>query len=166
MPSQIAMVTNNQRINVMPRIPTPAPKGNQYGLKLKDPDIRQQAYEQYCEHLAKGKSKKSWYFEHEQLTCTWETMEKYLEDEREFDPIHKKISESKGYARWEQVVEDSAVGANKDANTASLQMVMRNKFGWDKERPSNSEHRGDIGRLADAIRGKFEPTSERGNSEG
>jgi hypothetical protein len=144
--------------------PPPPPPGNQYGLKLKDPDIRQQAYSQYCDHLAKGKSKRSWCFEHPELTCTWETMEKYLDNEAEFDPIHKKISETKGYAKWEGVVEDSAVGTNKDANTASLQMLMRNKFGWDKERAGNNEHRGDIGRLADALRVKFEPSPENGNS--
>ena len=103
-----------------------APAKNKNGVKLKDPDIRQTAYLQYCEHLAKGKSKKSWYFEHPEFRCTWETLEKYLDNEVEFDPIHKKISEAKGYAHWEAVVEDSAVGKNQQANTASLQMLMRN----------------------------------------
>jgi hypothetical protein len=109
-----------------------APKGNKYGLKLKDPDIRQIAYDDYCAHLAKGKSKRSWCFEHKDLTCTWETMEKYLKDETEFDPIKKHVAHTKGFKRWEGVVEDAAEGINKDANTASLQMLMRNKYGWDK----------------------------------
>lgn len=142
-----------------------APIGNKNGLKLKDAELRQQAFRQYCDHLANGKSKRSWYFEHPEHSCTWETIEKYLEDEVEFDPLHKKIAESKGYAKWEQVVEDSAIGINKDANTASLQMLMRNKFNWDKERSGNNEHRGDIGRLADALRVKFEPQSEEGDSD-
>lgn len=131
-----------------------APAKNKNGLKLKDPDVRQQAYEQYCAHLAKGKSKKSWCFEHPnpKLSCTWETMEKYIENAIEFDPIHKKIAETKGYAKWEQIVEDSAVGDNPDANTASLQMIMRNKFAWDRVKPDTSEHRGDIARLADELR--------------
>jgi len=106
--------------------------GNKNGLKLKDPSIRQLAYAQYCEHLAKGKSKKSWYFEHPEFRCTWETIEKYLDDDIEFDPLHKKIAEAKGFAYWEGVVEDSATGKNKDANTASIQMLMRNKYAWDK----------------------------------
>ena len=110
-----------------------APKGNKNGLKLKDSEVRQLAYTQYCEHLAKGKSKRSWYFKHPQLSCTWETIEKYLLDEIEFDPIHKKIAEAQGFGYWEEVVEDSAIGKNQAANTASLQMVMRNKFAWDKE---------------------------------
>jgi hypothetical protein len=150
----------------MPRVPPPPPpKGNKYGLKLKDPQIRQLAYEQYCEHLAKGKSKKSWYFEHPEFSCTWQTMEEYINNQAEFNPLQRQIADSKGYARWEQVVEDSAVGVNKDANTASLQMLMRNKFGWDKQQSGNNEHRGDIGRLANAIRGKLESTPEDSDSE-
>lgn len=43
----------------------PAPKGNKYHLALKDPDIRQLAYQSCCNHLAKGKSKRSWVFENE-----------------------------------------------------------------------------------------------------
>lgn len=110
-----------------------APTGNKNGIKLKDPNIRQLAYLQYCSHLARGKSKKSWYFEHPEFRCTWETLEKYLNDEVEFDPLHKKIAEVKGFAYWEEVVEDSAIGKNQNANTASLQMLMRNKYAWDKQ---------------------------------
>ena len=61
----------------MPRMPNSsspkggAPIGNKNGIKLKDPDIRRIAYQSYCDHLAKGKSKRSWYFEHPELTCTW-----------------------------------------------------------------------------------------------
>ena len=150
------------------RIPPPgkgAPSGNQYGVKLKDPSIRQQAYGSYCDHLSKGKSKRSWCFEHPDFTCTWETMEKYLQDSLEFEPIQMKLSLSKGYATWEAIAEDGATGKNRRVNPACLQMVMRNKFGWDKQKEGNSEHRGDIGRLADAIRVKFEPSSDQSDSE-
>ena len=108
----------------MPRIPPPPPpQGNQYGLKLKDPTIRQEAYSQYCEHLANGKSKKSWYFEHPEFSCTWQTMEEYMKNEAEFNPLHRQIAESKGYSKWEQIVEDGAVGANPDVNPACLQWL-------------------------------------------
>ena len=50
----------------------------------------------------------------------------------EFDSVSKQIAHIKGFNVWEDVAEKSAKGKNK-ANTASLQMVMRNKFGWDKE---------------------------------
>ena len=72
--------------------PPPPPPGNKRGTKLKDPNIRQQAYEQYCAHLAKGKSKRSWCFEHPELTCTWETMEKYLEDSAGVRSLKKENS--------------------------------------------------------------------------
>ncbi len=123
-----------------------APKGNQFskGLKnaekLKKPELKQMAYDQYCAHLAKGKSKRSWYFEHPTMRITWVTMEKYiLDDPSLLNPIHKEIAWCKGYQKWEGIVEESAIGTNKVANTASLQMVMRNKFDWDKENSSQKE---------------------------
>jgi hypothetical protein len=107
--------------------------GNTNGIAIKDPELRQIAYASYCSHLAAGHSKKSWYFEHPDGSCVYETMEKYIKDEMEFDPAKKRIAECKGYQEWEKVVEGSARGTNKDANTATLQMVMRNKYGWDKQ---------------------------------
>lgn len=109
------------------------PLANSNGVKLKDPDIRQEAYRKYCEHIAKGKSKKSFVFISENYSCHWQTLESYIKDKVEFDPLQMELAYHQGYARWEQVAEDSAEGLNKDANTASLQMIMRNKFDWDKE---------------------------------
>ena len=123
--------------------------GNKHGLKLKSPEIRQLAYKQYCEHLAKGKTKRSWRFRHPEHSCTWETMEKYIKDETEFDPIHKEEALADGLYLWEEVVEESAKGINKDANTASLQMIMRNKFGWDKEDKSANFSPQDLEKLSE-----------------
>lgn len=115
-------------------------EGNQNGLKLKDPKLRLQAYLQYCDHLAKGKSKRSWYFQHPDHRCTWETMESYIKKfSDELDLDLKDIAMAKGFGVWEQIVEDSATGANPDANTASLQMIMRNKFGWDARDKNEDE---------------------------
>jgi hypothetical protein len=108
-------------------------EGNQEAKKLKTDELKRDAYDQYCAHLAKGKSKRSWYFQHPSLSLTWETMEKYIkEDTSVFDPTQKKHAEAQGFAKWEQVVEDSAIGQNKDANVAALQMLMRNKYKWDR----------------------------------
>jgi len=119
-----------------PRKANPTPmKGNKFGVKLKNPDIRQQAYAEYCEHVASGLSTDSFYFEHEQLTCTYKTLLSYIEKyPDEFPAIHMEVAKMKGYQGWEKVVADSAKGQNVKANTASLQMIMRNKFGWDKEK--------------------------------
>lgn len=109
------------------------PKGNRHPAKLTTDDLKIEAFNQFCDHLAQGKSKKSWYFEHPDLTCTWETMENYINSgDKVFDLNKIHIAVSKGYKNWEQVVEDSAKGKNTRANTATLQMLMRNKYGWDK----------------------------------
>ena len=111
-----------------------APKGNNYNTALKDLDMRKRAYLKYCDWIALGKSKKSFYFEEGECTCTWEAMERYIkEDPEEYDPIQMKAAMAKGYALWEGHVEESATGLNEKANTASLQMKMRNRFGWDKK---------------------------------
>lgn len=117
-----------------------APKGNQNGVKLKDPKIRKRAYKAYCAWIADGKVKESFTFEEGDLKCVFKTIESYMEkDPVEFPPIHREFAQAKGYAHWEDIVGKSAQGKNKEANTASLQMVMRNKYGWDKPDP-NKEH--------------------------
>lgn len=128
-------------------------KGQQAAKKLTTDELKAQAYEQYCAHLAKGKSKRSFVFDHPELSLLWETMEKYIEQEKDnpiFDPKKKEIAERIGFARWEEICEDHAEGKNK-AVTPALQMVMRNKFGWDKEQNREHYHRGDIADLKKAI---------------
>jgi hypothetical protein len=119
-------------------------EGNQFGIKIKDPELRQLAYKSFCEHIAKGRAIDSWYFEHPEATLSYKTMLKYIKDEEEFPPEQREIAKAKGYAHWEKVVEDSAIGINKDANTASLQMLMRNKFGWDKNTHKPTEDTGEL----------------------
>ena len=114
--------------------------GNKFAMKLPTADMRKMAYESYCAHIAKGKNKKSWSLK-SSIRISWYTMEKYIKEfADEFDLEEKEIAESTGLGRWEQVVEDSAEGKNQKANTASLQMLMRNKFGWDKgnDRPEST----------------------------
>lgn len=106
--------------------------GNKNGTKIKDPKLRQEAYLDYCNHIAKGKSKDSWVFNHPEATCTWETMEKYIKDETEFDPIHKKVAQAKSFDHWEEILYAVARGDNEKGNVAALQMIFRSKFGWDK----------------------------------
>ncbi len=91
------------------------------------------------EHLALGKSVKSYYYEEGEEVCSWLTVVTYMKDEQflkdnglTFIPEHKTVAKAKGYKIWEKITEDSAKGINPTANTASLQMIMRNKFGWDK----------------------------------
>lgn len=123
-----------------------APKGNLHckgkknARKLKTENQMNKVYKSYCDHLACGKVKKSWFYEDGELTLTWETMENYIAKEpRNFDPLKKDAAVAKGMSFWENVVDASAIGENKNANTATLQMLMRNKYGWDKDDPSEKE---------------------------
>jgi hypothetical protein len=139
--------------------------GNQYGVILKDPAIRQKAYDSFCAHIALGKSIRSWWFEEDGHRCCWYTMTKYIKNEEEFDPVKKSIAQSKGYYHWEQVAEDSATGINKDANTASLQMVMRNKFGWDRvDEKEIGEENSDILRAHETVAKAVKDLQEAYNS--
>lgn len=126
-------------------------KGNQTAKKLTTDELKKLAYEQYCEHIASGRSKKTWCLEHEDMTLTWQTMEKYIqEDQAVFNPLKKQIAEIKSYHTWETVVQDKAKGKNTKADTATLQMVMRNKFGWDKADQAETNNNADIERLYSA----------------
>jgi hypothetical protein len=112
--------------------------GNDYAVAIKCPEMRKRAYLKYCAHLAKGKSKRSFVFREGDVTCIYLTLEKYIkESPKDFDPIQIAAARAEGYLHWEQVVEDSATGVNEKANTASLQMKMRNKFDWDKRVETN-----------------------------
>lgn len=117
--------------------------GNSYAKKLTTDELKLQVFDSYLSHIAKGKSKKSWWFENDEITLTWQSMDTYIKNEPGiFSSLQIECAKSKGYNIWEQVVEDSAKGINKDANTASLQMLMRNKYEWDKHEPepkSNNE---------------------------
>jgi hypothetical protein len=133
--------------------------GNQNGVKIKSPDLRQKAYKQYCEWLSLGKSGRSFTFEEGDLMCTGKTIESYIANyPLEFPPVHKELAKSKGMAKWEQLVEDSAVGINQKANTASLQMLMRNKFGWDKQNQEQETNEAHVVSIAKGVRS--EPVSE------
>lgn len=131
-------------------------EGKKNARKLKSETIMEQVYRSYCEHLSLGFTKKSWHFDQFGITLTWETMEKYIAQEpHNFDPVKKEIAFAKGMHLWEKVLNDLADGTNTEANIAALQMLMRNKYGWDKEDPSGKENsRPIIKELAKRWRGQ------------
>jgi hypothetical protein len=116
-----------------------AEPGNQYALKLNTPELKKAAYDSFCSHLAKGKSKNSWTFKHPEVSLSYRQFQEYLKNEQDFPPIQQDIAISDGYYIWEEIVEESAKGINERANTASLQMKMRNMYGWDKTKEEKSE---------------------------
>ena len=121
----------------------PGKKGNKNGTVLKDEQIRQIAFKEYCDHIASGRSKLTWRFRnpaYQDFHCCWRTMERYIkENPLEFQAIHRERAEVDSYYHWESVVAASATGENEKANTASLQMIMRNRFSWDKKEEAAAE---------------------------
>lgn len=115
-----------------------AAPNNKYASKLekmKDLGLVKEAYSQFCKHLEEGFVADSWSYANyeKQFFLTAETIEKYIKEcPEDFPPIHREIARKAGYKKWETVVNQSAEGLNEKANTASLQMVMRNKYAWDK----------------------------------
>lgn len=115
----------------------PAPKGNKYATKLKDPDHRQEAYKQYCAHIAKGLDKKSWKFVHpvdlKKCLC-YETMERYArENPTEFEPILMQMAKADSFAWYEQEGFKLMQGKYRNGSPETWKTFMRNKFDWDKE---------------------------------
>jgi len=135
-----------------------APKGNNYGLKLKEPSVRQEAFIQYCQHQAEGKPKEAWYFEHPEFTCTFRTLEKYIKDNpQEFPPIQTEVARCKSYQKWFAKGERMVDGLQDKCQPAVYQMIMRNMFDWDKDNHGQKETSAPlIQRMAEKWRGKIE----------
>lgn len=113
-----------------------AQQGNQSARKLDTAELRQEAYRQYCAHLASGKNKFSFYFVHPELTLTTDTMEKYLKEySSEFDPNLMKVALAKRFEHWEEEGKKLMTGKYKHGSPVVWQTFMRNSFkaeGWDK----------------------------------
>jgi hypothetical protein len=107
--------------------------GNKLAKKLTTDELKKAAYESYIKHISNGKVKKSWSFQKDGMTLTWETMEKYIREfPNEFDPILIQKAYSDGMAYWENIV-DAGAKSERKVDTATLQMLMRNKFHWDRK---------------------------------
>nr|CAB4126388.1 hypothetical protein UFOVP88_37 [uncultured Caudovirales phage] len=113
------------------------PIGNEKAKKLKTPDLRKEAYRQFCEHIAQGYPIKAWSFKYGDLIMSWRCMLGYIKQHAsELPPLHKEVAHSQGLKVWidkgiknmERLKEDGKV-----FEPAIYQIMMRNMFGWDKE---------------------------------
>lgn len=114
--------------------------GNRVNEKLTTIELKKEAYESYCDHLAQGFSRKSWYFFKDGTTITWQTMENYISEDRTgvLDTRHKEAAEAKAAKTWEHFAQQSAKMEVKH-DTAALQMYMRARFGWDRPEHQTSD---------------------------
>jgi hypothetical protein len=133
----------------------PPPPGNKRGVKLKDAGVRQQAYEQYCAHIASGSPKEAFFFDHPTHSVSWDTMEKYIaEHPNEFAPIKMKQAKAKRYQVWMEHGSKLMTGRYKGGSPTVWTVIMRNIFrdiGWDKEQIAQ-DSKTHVERLAQSIR--------------
>lgn len=141
--------------------------GNKFGTKLKDPDVRQEAFRQYCDHLAAGYPKEAFFFEHPELSVCWKTMDRYIaESPAEFPPILIEKAKAARYKHWLNKGGSLMEGQFKGGSPTIWTVCMRNIFkdvGWDKEQISQ-DNKSHVQRLANAIRSEVEPEAEEGDS--
>lgn len=120
--------------------------GNNNGTKLKTPELRQKAYKAYCDWIADGWPKQSFFFEDGDACACWATLDKYIEDNpSEFDPFLMKKAQAKRFQHWLEAGNKLMNGKVKGGSPVIWMINMRNRFkdyGWDaetKESPKASE---------------------------
>lgn len=111
-------------------------RGNKYGIKLKDSDTRQDAFRQYCDHLASGFPKECFFFSHPTESVCWKTMERYIkENPEEFPAILIEKAKAERYKHWLSEGQALMKGCYRSGSPIVWQTIMRNIFkeiGWDK----------------------------------
>lgn len=131
----------------------PAPKGNQYNKKLKSKEIKEKVYKDYCNHVAKGWSRKSWYYEKDGLTLSWETIESYIKNDEDFDPTHKQIAIAKALRLYEEWGKRMMMGDIKNPQPALFQIFMRNMFSWDKNTEKKEQNKEGFNNWLKVVKG-------------
>jgi hypothetical protein len=117
-------------------------KGNKSGVKLKEPEVRQEAYRQYCQHIAEGWPKEAFFFSHPNHSVCWKTMDRYIaENPSEFPPSLMADAKCKRYKHWMNEGKTLMQGGYKHGSPSVWQTIMRNIFkdiGWDKDASSSN----------------------------
>lgn len=115
--------------------------GNKFGVKLKDPEVRQEAYRQYCDHLASGYPKEAFFFDHPKHSVCFKTLDKYIRDNPdEFPSFLMQKAKALRYKYWIDEGKKIIQGIYKGGSPVVWQTCMRNIFkdiGWDREMQSN-----------------------------
>lgn len=128
-------------------------QGNVNGLKLKTEELQQTAYAAYCNWIAGGRGKQGFVFDYEtedgeKGSVTWQTLENYIKEQRfALNPLHKERAENIAYQVWENTGIEMMNGKVEKCQPAIYQMMMRNKFGWDKESKITYTHQPDAAKF-------------------
>lgn len=110
--------------------------GNNYGLAIKDPETRQEAYRAYCKHIAEGYPREAFSFKHSKEPCCWKTIDRYIKDNpNEFPPLLMEEAKAERYKHWFSEGKALMRGIYKHGSPVVWQTIMRNIFkdvGWDQ----------------------------------
>ena len=104
-----------------------------YNTKTSGPEERWDIFEEFCDHIAQGKDAKSFTYQDGDLKISGQTVSRWIKIEPDLYKDPYEFAMAKCFAYWEKIVIECALGRNKRCNIACLRMVMRNKFGWDKD---------------------------------
>ena len=110
-----------------------APKGNKNAVKLKTQAQKDAVYKDYCDHLSKGGFHKAWSYNKGGLLLSWVSIETYLKNDPDFDPLQKIAAEASGLKYWIELGKSLMLGKVDKCQPAIYQIFMRNLFGWDKK---------------------------------
>lgn len=149
------------------RKPPPPQPGNKNAVILKEPEIRQIAYTDFCQHIADGFPLEAWSFSQDGYRCSWQTMMSYIKNDTigEFNPILKEQAHAQAYKKLYSQGLRLMTGEIRGGSPVVWQTVMRNvnrRFGWDSEQITQ-DNRSHVERLAQAIRN--DPLSQAEGSD-
>lgn len=124
--------------------PSPLPRGRPYGTRLPCnitiDDEQNQLFSAYLEHLSHGLSAQTFAWRGHHTSGTHHAAEALVKHHPDrFKKLDIEIAKTLGYAAWEQLLIASATGDNTRANVATLQMIMRNKYNWDRQGITNND---------------------------
>lgn len=94
------------------------------------------------EHLSEGHSSKSFYFITEGFRISYSSLSPYMKNHEDlFPPEEIQFAETQGHKKWEKIVFDAALGKYQGHSAPLIQMIMRNKYDWDKDTRNKEEVR-------------------------
>lgn len=119
-----------------------APKGNQFNVKLKDPEMRQRAYKAYCEYIKEGMPLEYFTFIEGEYGCCKKTLENYIKSAPDdFPAILMKEAYRERYKKMHEEGMKLMQGTYKNGSPVVWQTLMRNMFKdlhWDKDEISQN----------------------------
>lgn len=124
-------------------------QGNTNRLKIKSEALQQAAYTAYCAWLSMGRDKRGFVFDYEdeagkQGCVTQQTIENYIKSQRfDLDSSQMDRAESLSYQVWEAAGIQMMKGEIEKCQPAIYQMMMRNKFGWDRDNKVSNVNESD-----------------------